>query len=240
MRLHRFYINQEVGAQKELKIESPEFVHQVHSVFRLKSGDEVIVFDGSGSDFLCRVMDFDKKSMILSVESAEKSRYMPSRKVVLCASVVKKDNFEWIVEKATELGVSEIIPVISERSEKKNLNMDRLKKISIEASEQSGRGSVPHIGGIKKLEEVINEIKNEGLEIKNVIAFHTESTIFAKDFIKDIGSDEKIAILIGSEGGYSADEIDIFIKNGIPVVTLGDQVLRAETAVITSLSLVLV
>jgi 16S rRNA (uracil1498-N3)-methyltransferase len=240
MRLHRFYINQEIGSKNSFEVESPELVNQIHSVFRLKSGDEVILFDGFGSDYLCRISDFDKNSIKFDVESLEKSRYMPRRRVYLFASIVKKDNFEWIVEKATELGVTDIIPVISERSEKKSLNEARLRKIAIEASEQCGRGNVPQISEILNFKsEIFENIKYQISNIKNLVAFHTESSILAKEYLKDVGDDESVGIFIGPEGGYSDNEIEIFRNNDIPVVSLGSQVLRAETAVISALSQVL-
>ena len=185
---------------------------------------------------------------------------MPTRDIYLCASIVKKDNFEWIVEKATELGVTHIIPVISERSEKKSLNEERLKKIALEASEQSGRGSVPTIHGIISLNELIvdraslgNSAAHSDTESKEIepdghssghlipvntksIAFHTEGVSWRSDLQKFGRSDLPIAVFIGPEGGWSPDEISLFHENKIPVICLGSQVLRAETAVVVILS----
>lgn len=239
MRLHRFYINQEIGSQKSFSVDSIGLVHQLHSVFRLKTGDEAIIFDGSGFDFTCRISGFDKKSISFDVESVEKSRYMTDRKVFLFASVVKKDTFEWIVEKATELGVTDIIPVISERSEKKSLNESRLRKIAIEASEQCGRGDVPFVSPIETMDSVFQKFSQHKDKKLHKIAFHIESNTKADDFLRDLSIDDDVAIFIGPEGGYSLNEIDMFNKNNVAVVTLGDQVLRAETAVVASLAKVL-
>lgn len=140
MRLHRFYISETVGDKNEITINSTEQVNQIRRVFRLKTGDSIVIFDRSGYDYECRIGSFWKGLLSLIVVSNSRSRYMPSRDIYLCVAVVKKDTFEWIVEKATELGVTDIIPIIAERSEKKSLNGERLKKIAIEASEQSGRG----------------------------------------------------------------------------------------------------
>ena len=117
MRLHRFYISDPIGLQTEVTIHSAELVNQIRRVFRLKAGDSVIVFDGSGSDYECRIADFGKESITLDVGSSSRSRFVPEREVILCAAIVKKDTFEWIVEKATELGVTKIIPIMAERSE---------------------------------------------------------------------------------------------------------------------------
>ena len=193
----------------------------------------MIVFDGSGSDHTCRIEDFDKEDIKLAISEASKSRFMPARDIYLCAAIVKKDTFEWITEKATELGVTHIIPMIAERSEKKSLNEKRLEKISIEASEQSGRGNVPVIHPIMSLKEAIeylSEIKNNPIKM---IAFHTDADILSKS---DIDDSSPMAIFIGPEGGWSIDEVDLFHKSEIPVVCLGRQVLRTETAVIAALS----
>ncbi len=257
MRLHRFFIEETIGNKTELNVRSAELVNQIRRVFRLKTGDSVIVFDGSGSDYTCRIEDFGKDDVTLAVLEVGKSRYMPEREIYLCAAVVKKDTFEWIVEKATELGVTNIIPVMAERSEKKSLNESRLKKIAVEASEQSGRGSVPVIALIMGLKGVIESFN--GVDVTKVIgvskgdeasssrhfsqlkcstlAFHTDAEPFDRtDFSKHFSKDAPIAIFIGPEGGWSVDEIDLFHKSGVRVVSLGQQVLRAETAVIAALS----
>ncbi|MBP6858982.1 MAG: RsmE family RNA methyltransferase, partial [Candidatus Pacebacteria bacterium] len=122
MRLHRFYISEKIGLQTEIIVHSADLVNQVRRVFRLKTGDSIVIFDGSGSDYECRIADFSEKSITLDIQNASRSRFMPSRKVYLYAAMVKKDTFEWIAEKATELGVTHIIPVMAERSEKKNIN----------------------------------------------------------------------------------------------------------------------
>jgi 16S rRNA (uracil1498-N3)-methyltransferase len=244
MRLHRFFIEETVGAKTELKIHSAELANQIRRVFRLKKGDSVVVFDGSGFDYECRIgapsgdeVKSVKNLVTLDVVTTMKSRYMPVRDIYLCAAVVKKDTFEWIVEKATELGVTRIIPIMAERSEKKSLNEKRLAKIAIEASEQSGRGSVPLIAPITELKTAIELMKQEAGNKENgeigLVAFHTDTEVLKKS---NLDNSSPIAIFIGPEGGWSIDEIDLFHKNEIQVVSLGAQVLRAETAVIAALS----
>ena len=118
------------------------------------------------------------------------------------------------------------------------MRKERLKKIVIEASEQSGRGSVPEIEQIIGLKEALIELKekNEDESIKTIV-FHTDAELLQKS---DLGSEvEPLAVFIGPEGGWSPDEIDLFNKNNIAVKSIGTQVLRAETAVIATLSLVM-
>ncbi len=225
MRLHRFYISQVIGDKKSLDIDSPELVNQVHKVLRLKTGDMLIAFDGSGLDYTCTIADFRGDTMVLSVIEKNKSRFMPAREITLCAAIVKKDTFEWIVEKATELGVSCIVPIVAERSEKKSLNEDRLKKIALEASEQSGRGSVPVIDIIIDLDQALKKFAGQ-----RVAVFHTEGESFNSN------STQVDVAFIGPEGGWSPKEIEMFQQNNFPIYSLGSQVLRAETAVVAALS----
>ncbi len=238
MRLHRFYVTEPIGNKKEITINNAELVNQIQRVFRLKKGDSIIIFDGSGSDYTCLIEEFGKATIDLIIEEANKSRYVPEREIILCAAIVKKDTFEWIVEKATELGVAKIVPIVSERSEKKSLNEERLKKIAIEASEQCGRGDVPIIESIKTLEDEVGlrpNLGDVGLRPDKVtkIAFHTEGESVSRSHLAGVGP---ITIFIGPEGGWSPAEIESFHKNNIPIYCLGHQILRAETAVVATLS----
>ncbi len=234
MRLHRFYVPEAIGVQQELVVKSAELANQLHRVLRLKAGDKAVLFDGSGRDFACEIVEFvGKDSVSFKVLSSSPSRYAPARRIVLCAAVVKKDNFELIAEKATELGVTDLIPLLAEHSEKKGLNEKRLAKITVEASEQSGRGAVPSLHAIVSLEEAIEFLKHEA-GVFRLIAFHTNGEKFAAE--KDIPENEPIAAFIGPEGGWSDTEIALFHKHSANIRCLGPQVLRAETAAVAALS----
>jgi 16S rRNA (uracil1498-N3)-methyltransferase len=240
MRLHRFYTTETIGSQKEVTIHSDELANQILRVFRMKVGESVLLFDGSGFDYECVITSFgqtDQKLVTFNIGEKAPSRFMPAREVTLCAAVVKKDTFEWILEKATELGVTKIIPVMAERSEKKNLNEERLKKIAIEASEQSGRGTVPEIHPIISLEEALAGVSEESRRGgTSVIAFHVDAEPFRRG---STSAHTKLEIFIGSEGGWSPKEIEVFHANKIPTISLGSQILRSETAVVAALSMVL-
>ena len=239
MRLHRFYTAESIDPKHEVKIHSTELMHQIRRVFRLDAGDSVVLFNGTGFDHECKIDSFDEGSKILGnncirlhVTMTKRSRISSKRRLYLCAAIVKKDTFEWIAEKATELGVTDIIPVLAERSEKKSLNEMRLLKIAVEASEQSGRGDIPMVHPVMGLADVGEFLeKNKGIITK--IAFHTEGKRLSR---KEIHQDSNLAIFIGPEGGWSESEVEMFHKDGIILRSLGDQVLRAETAVIAALS----
>jgi len=212
---------------------SYELLHQLQNVLRLKVGDTVNLFDGSGYDFIVRIKKYEDQNVSFEILEKRPNSILPLRETYLLASIVKKDNFEWIAEKATELGVSHIIPILSERTEKKDINKTRLQKIVVEASEQSGRGTVPIIHEVTSLGNSLKDAINLFGKDTEYIAFHLEGEKFDK---KELKEKNPIAIFIGPEGGWSPDEISWFKENYIPIKTLGPQILRAETAVIASLS----
>ncbi|MEK7609943.1 MAG: RsmE family RNA methyltransferase [Patescibacteria group bacterium] len=242
MRLHRFYTTEQINPQSEIVIYSAELVNQIRKVFRLKTGNSVVLFDGLGSDYECVIDRFGEGSKIksdntifLHVATTKRSAFLPTREIILCAGIVKRDTFEWIVEKATELGVTKIIPIIAERSEKKALNGVRLKKIAIEASEQSGRGNVPEIHPIISLKEAVEWVSAKKI---NAVVFHTEGDLLSRSTLEGRPR-QQLEVFIGPEGGWSPDELNLFHKNKIPVVCLGNQVLRAETAAVSALSVLM-
>jgi len=229
MRLQRFYINQKVGENKELTISDTELSHQLSKVFRFKAGDQIIIFDGSGLEYVSEIISLNKKEVNLKIMSYQK-KVMPAKNISLYLSLIKKGNFELAVEKCTEIGVTEIHPIISERSEKKDLNMERLEKIVKEASEQSGRATLPTVFSIIDLEKAVSQAKAEG---KVCAVFHTNSdlSISHKHSLSDEGMyPREVAVFIGPEGGWTEKEMELFKKNNFQICSLGQNVLRAETA----------
>jgi 16S rRNA (uracil1498-N3)-methyltransferase len=171
-----------------------------------------------------------EKSLIgLSVTQVEMNDWKSAVKLTLAVSMIKKDTFEWVVQKATELGVSEIIPLISERSEKKGWNRERAEKILIEACEQSGRSDIPALGELSTLSDFMDREK------RRVIVFHTRGD----SFIYERKTNEEIVVLVGPEGGWSEKEVEVFRAKGYPICKLSTPVLRAETAAIVIASIIL-
>jgi len=136
MRLHRFYTTTPITSDK-FDVSDRDLVHQWRTVFRYNVGSQVILFDGSGIDFLVIITSIRNLGATVEVVEKKKNKNIPKINLTLCVGIIKKDNFELVVQKATELGVLQIISVLCERSEKKNINIERLQKIAIEASEQS-------------------------------------------------------------------------------------------------------
>ena len=227
MRLHRFYISTPVDGE-QIKIADEALVHQWRNVFRYAVGAQVVVFNGDGYDYLCMIGEIGNRSATLVLVSRKKS-FIPEKKIALAVSLIKKDNMEWIIEKATELGVSQIFPIISERSEKKSLNLERAEKIAVEASEQCGRGDVPEICKPQTLEVFLESGVADQFESK--IAFHPVADEFSR---AEVG--QSAIFFIGPEGGFSDQEVEMFRQHGIGRRSLGKLILRTETAAIAILA----
>lgn len=226
MRLHRFYISEQVGEKNHLTIKDEGLLHQWRKVFRYKVRDMVILFDGSGYEYECSILLIEKTDAVLQVVK-KRQGIVPHKEIWLFFSLIKKDNNEFILQKCTELGVSHFVPMISRRSEKKNLNIERAKKIIIESSEQCGRSTFPILHEVVTVDEVMKEY---GKKV-NLVAFDPsgETPPFPS-------ANGKLGLLIGPEGGFADEEVRLFKQNNIPVYSLGTFILRAETAAIAAVA----
>ncbi len=229
MRLHRFYVNPEIGTDSKVVIHDSELFHQLRNVFRFTIGGQVILLDNTGFEYLAMISDFGKGDATFQIISRTESVRIPNRELHLYASLIKKSNFEWVLEKGTELGVTKFIPIISDRSEKKSLNVERAEKILREASEQSGRAILPTLASVTTLEDAL------ATDIP-IFAFDPSGDVFTVEHTHNYSP---LGILIGPEGGWSEKELFLFKKENVRIHTLGELVLRAETASVAVASLIL-
>lgn len=232
MRVHRFYTSTPITNNK-FDITDRDIIHQWKSVFRYNVGSQVILFDGSGTDYLCMITSL--RNLGATVEVIEnKEISMKRNNVFLCMALVKKDNFELIAQKVTEIGVTHIVPILCEHSEKRKLNFERLNKIVLEASEQSGRGDIPTIHEVMKIEEVFKK----GILPQEKIVLHPEGDTLKK-YLSGLHEAKSFAVFVGPEGGFTPKELELLKSYNVPIVSLGSQILRAETAAIAICSLLI-
>jgi 16S rRNA (uracil1498-N3)-methyltransferase len=236
MRLHRFYIEQKIGQSSEITISDPELIHQLVKVFRFGVGQHVILFDGSGLEYDCEILSLSKKNIVVKILERKSLLARPqgeAASVSLYLSLIKKGNFELAVEKCTEIGVTEIHPVSSERSEKKGINSERLLKIVKEASEQSGRVTLPTVFDLADLEKAVEQAVVEG---RKCVVFHTDADMILSNqsLIKSEEKNTKVAVFVGPEGGWTEKEMNLFRENNFKIQSLGQNTLRAETAAIVA------
>lgn len=231
MRLHRFYVESNIDKDKINTFSSDALLHQMKSVFRFHDGIQFILFNGQAVDYVCEAVSLTKKELVFRVlETRDVKRYSPCN-LALAFSLVKKDNVEWIIQKGTELGVQEFIPLVSERSEKKGFNMERARRIMIEACEQSGRAEVPVVRDAVALSEFLENEK------RPLVVLHTGGNQFRN--ILETYSSNDIVACVGPEGGWSDREVASFVERGALTMTLPVPVLRAETAAIATATLFL-
>ena len=210
---------------------SKEHTHYVVNVMRLKKGSNLNFFNKEG-EWLSEIIFIERDKVEIKFLNKIKEPFKISS-IELAICLVKKTPIEIILQKATELGVSKIIPIISDRTEVKDLNFDRANKIVVEATEQSNQLNPPEIGRLIKLKDFINDISKETkLFFADV---NSEYILSVKDLVKE----KKISVLIGPEGDFSPAERELILSKPETVsFTLSKNILRADTAVISAISLV--
>ncbi len=217
--LQRFFIATALDGKSEFEF-PPEIRHQLKNVLRAKTGEKIVLFDGSGYDFISEFTGDGAK-----IVEKVLNRREPERKIFLFQSLLKKDKMEWVFQKGTEVGVFEFVPVLSARSVKKDFNKARAEKIIKEAAEQSGRAILPKVGGVLEFQESLEFVQKERLS--GVIADPN-----SKKHISETLKEPKMALFIGPEGGWTEKEISEAKECGFKAVSLGKLNLRSETAAV--------
>lgn len=208
-------------------------------VMRAKRGERVTLCEGKGSDFDCVVENADKDSVFLTINSIYKSVSEPSIRVILYVGYPKQDKLEMIIQKATELGACEIVPFFSrycvaapKNEDKKN---ERYNRIALEAAKQSGRGVIPRVQMPLTYDEMLKAAAQSDAAFFCYEAQKGESPLHSQltDGVKTV------AIVTGSEGGFSPDEAQKAADNGLLLTGLGARILRCETAPLAALAAVM-
>ena len=210
---------------------SKEHTHYIVNVMRLTRGSNINFFNKDG-EWESEVIFLDKNRVeVKFLKKIKKSASLSNLELAIC--LVKKNPMEIILQKATELGVSKIIPIISERTEVKDLNYERAKKIIIEATEQSNQLNPPEIQKTINLKDFLKDLKDN-----SVLLF---ADISSKDKIqsKNFKNDKLLKVLIGPEGDFTSNERElIYSKTNTIPFSLSNNILRTDTAVISAISLI--
>jgi len=210
---------------------SKEHTHYLTNVMRLKRGSNVNLFNKDG-EWLSEIVFLDRDRVEVKFLNKIKES-LKSTNVELAICLVKKTSMEIILQKATELGIAKIIPIISERTEVKDLNLERAKKIVVEATEQSNQLNVPDIQEPQKLKDFINSLDS------NASLFFADINTEKKIDNKIIEKSKKISVLIGPEGDFSPNEREMILaKDNAISFSISKNILRTETAAISALSLI--
>ncbi|SFQ34356.1 16S rRNA (uracil(1498)-N(3))-methyltransferase [Parafilimonas terrae] len=228
MNLPYFY---EENIQQLVHVLSEETSKHCVQVLRMKAGEELQLTDGKGSLFTATIINADKKHCGVKMEAAS-LKLQAAGNVSIAISLLKNPSrFEWFLEKATEIGVSEIIPLICEHTEKEHFRFDRMHNILISAMLQSRQTWLPHLHQPKKF----NAFINEGFDGIKLIAHCVEEE--KKTVTQITAASKNKLILIGPEGDFSATEISNALEKNFIPVTLGNTRLRTETAGVVAAAL---
>ncbi len=218
--MHRFFVPVTNGIARLSSAQQ----HQLRHVLRLRDGDEVAVFDGSGEEWVARL-----QGDLAEIVEVRRGNAEPRTHLTLFQAAIKPARFELVLQKATELGVRRVVPFTCERSVAIGERPERWQAILVEAAEQSGRRIVPEMAGQRSFEECVTEAAQAA-------AFLPWEGATSGALRKTEG---RVSLIIGPEGGFSKPEIEYARSKGVEVVSLGRRVLRSETAAIVAVALVL-
>jgi len=236
--MHRFYCPQLNSSSPQISILEQEEIHHLRHVLRMKEGDQITVFNGRGQEASGRILSYHQKEVRIQICSVQERKERAPWLILACA-VPKKSKFELIIEKATELGVHEIIPLKTQRTEI-SLNEERSKKknqrfqtVAINASKQCQRATVPVIRPITKFSSALDDLSTRSRIIIPSLMGDRKNLL---ETFREIKSPQAISFLIGPEGDFTKEEYVQARKSGCLPVSLGETVLKVETAAISALA----
>ena len=232
MKLQRFFIEPKNILEKQVTVTDRDTLNQIKRVLRLRVGERVIFLDGSGKEYESEISELNPESLRAEILSVSENKNEPELKITICQALCKKDKFEWILQKGTEVGAADFIPVLAGRSEKTGLNFERAEKILKEAAEQSERGIIPKLAQIQKFEDVLKSAKGKKILLD-------KSGVPIKDFLLSPVTGEMLNVFIGPEGGWTDEELEMAKENNAKIVSLGSRVLRTETAGLVAAAILL-
>lgn len=246
--MYRFFLETENIIDDRVRIIGDDAHHIIRSL-RLETGEKIIGCDSKGTDYIVELLTFSSSEIIGKIIQCERSKGEPEINVTLLQGIPKSDKMDLIVQKSTELGVTRIIPIETQRTivkltqEKSKRRLIRWQRIALEAAKQSGRGKIPVMGPILSWTAVLDYLKEDVFDLI-LLPWEGEQELSLKKVLKSFVIEQKkkpenVIYLIGPEGGFAREEVDQLIQLGAMPVTLGSRILRTETAGFTALTLLM-
>ncbi len=214
---------------------SGEHARYILTILRQKRGDTLTLFNRYGHYFHARITSLDKHTVTLQATRLSPPHTESPLQIVLCQGLLKGYKMDTVVQKTAELGIKEVVPLITARSVLKHTRkVERWKKIAREASRLSGRTMIPHISEPVTFSSALEVVKESG----------SKGMLLYEEFGESlkcplpIAPQEKVYLFIGPEGGFTSKEVEIAREGGVRILSLGERILRAETAAISSVTLI--
>ena len=245
--MQKFFVNQEQIKNNYIEIIKTD-VNHIINVLRLKKDDQIQICNiETSQNYIVQIEDYNKEKVICKIIEEKQINSESNVNLEIFQGILKAEKMELIIQKTTELGVNKIIPTAMERcivklNEKDSIKkIERWQKIAEVASKQSKRNKIPKIENIMKFTDIINIIKNYDIFI---VAYEEEKNKKLKEVLNNIKQKKEseninIGILIGPEGGIDKKEIEELTKTNSEIITLGDRILRTETAPIAITSIIM-
>ena len=218
---------------------SGEDVRHIATVLRMKTGDELLLCDGMGTEYQTKIVQVGRAEIKAEIMSRS-TREIRYPLITLGQGLPKSGKMDWIVQKSAELGVATIVPLVTERTIVKirdeEKRVSRWQKIAREAAMQSNRPDIPQVGHIRSFSDFLQTLSPEPRTL--FLLPWEEGTEPMKSVLRQIPGIQNIIVLIGPEGGFSAQEAEVAKERGFHLVSLGPNILRTETAAVSVLSMI--
>ena len=227
----RIFLSERLEENNKIVL-SKDQSHYISNVMRLKSGDELLLFNGIDGEFLGKVAGNEQKQTTIQAHAKQRDQSRPSN-ISLAFCPIKGQRLDFLIQKCTEVGLKSFIPVISDHTIVRNVNENRLKKIIIESSEQSDQLNIPQVVSALNLEEFLHSLKKEDVVLfGDISSTNNDLTQFIED------KNKSYILFVGPEGDFSPKEREIILKNDkFKSFSLGKNILRSETAAMAGLVL---
>lgn len=241
--MYRFYIADNQLVENEIEISGSD-VNHIKNVLRLEEGDWVVACDGKGKDYVSIIQEIERERVVLQVQKVQDTGTELPTKITLFQGVPKKEKMEFIIQKAVELGVHEIVPVMMKRcvvkfsdEKKSKKKQERWQAIAEAAAKQCDRGIIPVVHEPVSMEKALEMAKQLDY---NVLPYELQDGIDdSREIVAYACKQERVGIFIGPEGGFEAKEVEMAVAYGMEPITLGKRILRTETAGMALLSIMM-
>lgn len=241
--MQHFYVEPE-AVNGDFVLITGSDVNHIKNVLRMKPGEELVICDGESHEYLCSVDDFTAEGVSCKILERRDAALELPLKVVLYQGLPKKDKMELIIQKAVELGASEIVPVVTKRTivkledpKKEEKKTERWQAIAEAAAKQCGRGIIPKVKSPVTYKQALLEAK--ALDVRLIPYELAEGMDAARNEIAGLKDKKSVGVFIGPEGGFERSEIEDAVTAGVTPITLGKRILRTETAAICVLSVIM-